>query len=62
MNQDLMKQYIEYISDRLLLSLGHTKIYNTQNPFEWMELISVQPKTNFFEKRVAEYANKKIQM
>ena len=57
MNQNLMKQYIEYISDRLLLSLGHEKIYNATNPFEWMELISVQGKTNFFEKRVGEYSN-----
>ena len=55
---DLMKQYIEYVSDRLLLMLGLDKIYNTSNPFEWMELISIQGKTNFFEKRVGEYANK----
>ena len=57
MNQDLMKQYIEYVSDRLLLMLGLEKIYNTSNPFPWMELISVQGKTNFFEKRVGEYSN-----
>tara|TARA_Y100000389_G_scaffold79356_2_gene76122 strand:- start:12459 stop:13427 length:969 start_codon:yes stop_codon:yes gene_type:complete len=57
MNQDLMKQYIEYVSDRLLMMMGIPKIYNTANPFEWMELISVQGKTNFFEKRVGEYAN-----
>ena len=57
MNQDLMKQYIEYVSDRLLLMMGIPKIYNTVNPFEWMELISVQGKTNFFEKRVGEYSN-----
>ena len=54
MNMDLMKQYIEYVSDRLLLMLGLDKIYNVQ----WMELISIQGKTNFFEKRVGEYANK----
>ena len=57
MNQVLMKQYIEYVSDRLLLMLGLEKIYNVENPFDWMELISVQGKTNFFEKRVGEYAN-----
>tara|TARA_Y100001936_G_C16070483_1_gene670221 strand:- start:807 stop:1775 length:969 start_codon:yes stop_codon:yes gene_type:complete len=57
MNMDLMKQYIEYVSDRLLLMLGLEKIYNTSNPFPWMELISVQGKTNFFEKRVGEYSN-----
>jgi ribonucleotide reductase beta subunit family protein with ferritin-like domain len=57
MNQDLMKQYIEYISDRLLLMLGFEKIYHTSNPFDWMEMISIQGKTNFFEKRVGEYSN-----
>ena len=57
MNMGLMKQYIEYVSDRLLLMLGLEKIYNVENPFEWMELISIQGKTNFFEKRVGEYAN-----
>jgi len=57
MNMDLMKQYIEYVSDRLLLMLGLEKIYNSSNPFPWMELISVQGKTNFFEKRVGEYSN-----
>ena len=57
MNKNLMKQYIEYVSDRLLLMLGLEKIYNVINPFDWMELISVQGKTNFFEKRVGEYAN-----
>ena len=57
MNKDLMKQYIEYVSDRLLLMLGLEKEYYSENPFDWMELISVQGKTNFFEKRVGEYAN-----
>ena len=57
MNKNLMKQYIEYVSDRLLLMLGLEKEYNSSNPFEWMEMISVQGKTNFFEKRVGEYAN-----
>ena len=58
MNKNLMSQYIEYVSDRLLLMLKIKPIYNTPNPFEWMELISIQGKTNFFEKRVGEYANK----
>ena len=57
MNMELMKQYIEYVSDRLLLMLGLDKVYNASNPFPWMELISVQGKTNFFEKRVGEYSN-----
>ena len=57
MNNDLMSKYIEYVADRLLLMFGLEKIYNTANPFDWMELISVQGKTNFFEKRVGEYSN-----
>lgn len=56
MNDRLMSQYIEFVADRLLHALGHTKHYGTQNPFDWMEMISLQGKTNFFEKRVAEYA------
>jgi len=56
MNSKLMKQYIEFCADRLISTLGVQKYYNTPNPFEWMELISLQGKTNFFEKRVAEYA------
>ncbi|XP_076940871.1 ribonucleoside-diphosphate reductase small chain-like, partial [Bidens hawaiensis] len=55
MNGDLMSEYIEYVADRLLVALGHGKLYNAQNPFDWMELISLQGKTNFFEKRVGEY-------
>lgn len=55
MNGDLMGQYIEFVADRLLNALGCGKIYNVQNPFDWMELISLQGKTNFFEKRVGEY-------
>ena len=55
MNSDLMKQYIQFVSDRLLVALGATKLYNVGNPFPWMEMISMQGKTNFFEKRVAEY-------
>lgn len=55
MNATLMKQYIEFVSDRLLYALGYPKLYNAKNPFDWMELISLQGKTNFFERRVAEY-------
>lgn len=56
MNSHLMCQYIEFVADRLLVSLGATRLYNTKNPFEWMDLISLQGKTNFFEKRVGEYS------
>ncbi len=55
MNSVLMCQYIEYVADRLLLSLGNDKIYNAENPFDFMEMISLQGKTNFFEKRVGDY-------
>jgi ribonucleoside-diphosphate reductase subunit M2 len=55
MNSELMTRYIEFVADRLLTALGHSKIYNVSNPFDWMELISLQGKTNFFEKRVGEY-------
>jgi ribonucleoside-diphosphate reductase beta chain len=55
MNADLMCQYIEFCADRLLLALGCDKFYNASNPFDFMEIISLQGKTNFFEKRVAEY-------
>jgi ribonucleoside-diphosphate reductase beta chain len=55
MNADLMKQYIEFVADRLLVELGCKKYYGATNPFDFMELISLQGKTNFFEKRVAEY-------
>lgn len=55
MNAELMCQYIEFVADRLLISLGCQKHYNASNPFDFMELISLQGKTNFFEKRVAEY-------
>ena len=58
MNKTLMSQYIEYISDRLLKMFGIEPVYNSINPFDWMEMISVQGKTNFFEKRVGEYSNK----
>merc|ERR1711937_865845 len=55
MNNELMTKYIEFVADRLLTSLGHPKLFNAVNPFDWMELISLQGKTNFFEKRVGEY-------
>ena len=57
MNSDLMKTYIEFVADRLLQMLNIEKVYNCSNPFDWMEMISVQGKTNFFEKRVGEYSN-----
>ncbi|CAL8470167.1 g9709 [Coccomyxa elongata] len=55
MNAKLMGQYIDYVADRLLVALGYEKLYNTANPFDWMEMISLQGKTNFFERRVGEY-------
>lgn len=55
MNSKLMSQYLEFVTDRLLVSLGVSKVYNTSNPFDFMENIAIQGKTNFFEKRVAEY-------
>jgi ribonucleotide reductase beta subunit family protein with ferritin-like domain len=55
MNASQMSQYIEFCADRLLVSLGSEKVYNSTNPFDFMEMISLQGKTNFFEKRVAEY-------
>jgi ribonucleotide reductase beta subunit family protein with ferritin-like domain len=55
MNAVMMSQYIEFVADRLLVALGHEKLYKASNPFEWMEMISLQGKTNFFEKRVGEY-------
>lgn len=55
MNADLMKQYIEFVADRWLVELGNPKIYNSSNPFDFMEMISLEGKTNFFEKRVGDY-------
>ena len=51
-----MCQYIEFVADRLLLALGNTKHYNATNPFDFMDLISLQGKANFFERRVSEYS------
>lgn len=56
MNASLMSQYIEFVADRLLVSLGNVKLYNAANPFDFMDMISLQGKTNFFEKRVSEYS------
>ena len=55
MNADMMSEYIEFVADRLLMSLGNEQVYKTANPFPWMEMISLQGKTNFFEKRVGDY-------
>ncbi|MBK8705572.1 MAG: ribonucleotide-diphosphate reductase subunit beta [Saprospiraceae bacterium] len=55
MNSDLMCQYIEFVADRLLEALRQPKVYGVENPFPWMDMISIQGKTNFFEKRVSEY-------
>ncbi|XP_026283019.1 ribonucleoside-diphosphate reductase subunit M2 isoform X2 [Frankliniella occidentalis] len=55
MNCDLMKIYIEFVADRLLIELGCQKVYNSENPFDFMEHISLEGKTNFFEKKVGEY-------
>ena len=60
MNAVMMKQYIEFVSDRLLIQLGYDKIWNSENPFDFMELISLRPKANFFELRVGEYAKSSI--
>jgi ribonucleotide reductase beta subunit family protein with ferritin-like domain len=56
MNANMMSQYIEFVADRLAVQLGTSKIYKTQNPFDFMELISLEGKTNFFEKKVSEYS------
>ncbi len=55
MNATLMTQYLEFVTDRLLVELGCDRVYNSANPFDFMDMISLQGKTNFFEKRVAEY-------
>ena len=56
MNSRMMSQYIEFVADRLLVQLGCDKVYDAPNPFDFMEMISIEGKTNFFEKRVGEYA------
>merc|ERR1712060_929445 len=55
MNAELMSQYIQFVADRLLHALGYPKLWRVPNPFDWMEMISLQGKTTFFEKRVGEY-------
>eukprot|EP00122_Pirum_gemmata_P021523 Pgem_evm3s20048 len=60
MNNNLMAQYIKFVADRLLYDMIKTKFYKVENPFDWMELISLQGKTNFFEKRVGEYRKSNI--
>ncbi len=56
MKADLMEQYVKFTADHLLTSLNYNKLYNVSNPFDWMDIISMEGKTNFFEKRVGEYA------
>jgi ribonucleotide reductase beta subunit family protein with ferritin-like domain len=56
MNSKMMSQYIEFVADRLAVQLGCSKLYGTANPFDFMELISLEGKTNFFEKKVSEYS------
>ncbi|CAF2151010.1 unnamed protein product [Brassica napus] len=60
MTRELMSQYIEFVVDRLLRALGYGKVYGVANPFDWMELILLQGKTNFFEKRVGDYQKASI--
>jgi ribonucleoside-diphosphate reductase beta chain len=60
MNKEMMSQYIEFVADRLLVQLGYDKRWKVENPFEFMELISLRPKTNFFEKKVGEYKKSTI--
>ncbi|KAK0233877.1 ribonucleotide reductase small subunit [Armillaria fumosa] len=62
MNAKLMRQYIEFVADRLLVALGNGKVYNSTNPFDFMDMISLQGKTNFFEKRVSDYSKANINM
>tara|TARA_B110000858_G_C17757311_1_gene452738 strand:+ start:863 stop:1306 length:444 start_codon:yes stop_codon:yes gene_type:complete len=60
MNKNMMGDYIKFCADRLLVALDAPKLYHATNPFDWMQLISLQGKTNFFEKRVAEYQKANI--
>ena len=60
MNCGLMKQYLEFVADRLLVDLKCKKTYNSKNPFDFMQNIALQNKTNFFEKRVAEYSKAQV--
>jgi len=56
MNSKMMSEFIEFVADRLLVQLGYNRIWNTKNPFQFMEMISVEGKTNFFERLVTDYA------
>ena len=60
MNSKLMSEYIEFVADRLVVQLGYDKIYNAKNPFDFMEMISLEGKTNFFEKRVMDYSKANV--
>ena len=60
MNQTLMRQYVEFVADRLLVTLGYSKLFETANPFDFMDNISVETKSNFFEGRVAEYKRSNV--
>tara|TARA_B100001093_G_scaffold489042_1_gene526864 strand:- start:2042 stop:3058 length:1017 start_codon:yes stop_codon:yes gene_type:complete len=60
MNSDLMAEYIEFVADRLIVQLGYDKIYGSKNPFDFMEMISLEGKTNFFEKRVMDYSKANV--
>lgn len=60
MNSDLMKEYIQYVADRLLVQLGFEKIYNKENPFDFMKTMCLEGKTNFFEARVSEYQHSSV--
>ena len=60
MNSGMMSQYIEFVADRLLTQLGYEKKYNQKNPFDFMEMISLEGKTNFFEKRVMDYSKANV--
>jgi len=55
MNSDLMTQYIKFVADRLIYALGYEKYYKVKNPFDWMDMINLNGKTNFFEKRNGDY-------
>lgn len=55
MNATLMKEYVEFVADRIMMSLGQHRIFRTANPFDFMRMISMEGKTNFFERRVSEY-------
>jgi ribonucleotide reductase beta subunit family protein with ferritin-like domain len=60
MNSNLMSEYIEFVADRLIVQLGYDKIYGSKNPFDFMEMISLEGKTNFFEKRVMDYSKANV--